>query len=113
MKIGELSRRVGVSIRALRYYEEVGLLQPSRTPSGYRIFDEDDVQTVAHIRLLLAAGLRTELITEMLSCMTGETVLGDGCRGRLEVERQRLTDEIDRVGAARSVLDDLLAGTAS
>lgn len=109
MKIGELARRTGVSVRALRYYEEKGLLSPTRTPSGYRVFEESDVRTVAHTQTLLAAGLGTELIGEILSCMAGESLLLDDCRERLEQERQRMTDEVDEIVTARSILDGLLA----
>lgn len=111
MQIGELAQRTGVSVRALRYYEERGVLNPSRTATGYRIFDESDVRTVQHIRTLLAAGLRMELIAEILSCLSGESLLLDGCRQRLEVERRRITDDIDQLVHTRSLLDDLLAST--
>ncbi|MGH3545067.1 MAG: MerR family transcriptional regulator [Mycobacteriales bacterium] len=113
MKIGELARRTGVSVRALRYYEEKGVLRPQRTPSGYRIFADTDVRTVAHIQTLLNAGLGMDLIAEILSCMSGETLLLDECRARLEVERHRMTSDIDRLAHARAMLDNLLATTPS
>lgn len=112
MRIGELADRTGVSVRALRYYEEKGVLKPDRTPSGYRSFDNSDVQTVAHIRTLLAAGLGMDLIGEILSCMSGESLLLEDCRERLLYERRRMTDDIDRLANARSLLDDLLATTS-
>lgn len=108
-KIGELSRRTGVSVRALRYYEEKGALKPERTPSGYRTFREADVRTVGHIQTLLAAGLRMPLITEIVSCVSGESLLLEECRERLIHERRRMTADIDRISAARSMLDQLLA----
>lgn len=109
MKIGELSRRTGVSVRALRYYEERGVLTPDRTPSGYRIFTESDVQKVVHTQTLLAAGIGTELIAEIFSCMSDESLLLDDCRERFQAERQRLTDELREVESARSLLDSLLS----
>jgi DNA-binding transcriptional MerR regulator len=111
VKIGELADRTGVSVRALRYYEERGVLEPDRTPSGYRLFSEADIQTVAHIRTLLAAGLGMNLVGEILSCMSGESLIPDDCRERLRHERRRMTDNIDRLTHARSLLDDLLANT--
>ncbi len=108
MKIGELSRRTGVSVRALRYYEEKGALRPERTSSGYRIFRDAAVQTVEHIQTLLAAGLRMDLITEIVSCVSGERLLLEDCRERLLHERRRLTSNIDQIDAARSMLDRLL-----
>lgn len=100
-----------MSVRALRYYEEKGILRPDRTRSGYRVFGEADVRTVGRVQTLLAAGLGLDLIREILSCMSGETLLLDDCRERLEVERRRMTEGIDRIATARSILDDLLADT--
>ncbi|MFJ5266008.1 MerR family transcriptional regulator [Streptomyces sp. NPDC088387] len=71
MLIGELSRRTGVSARLLRYYDEQGLLCPHRDSNGYRVYAPDAPYVVAHIRGMLAAGLTTEAIREMLPCATG------------------------------------------
>ncbi|MQA04848.1 MAG: MerR family transcriptional regulator [Streptosporangiales bacterium] len=108
MLVGELAVRTGASVRALRYYEGKGLLRPGRTPSGYRVFAESDVRAVEHVRTLLAAGLGTELIAEILSCMSGESLLLADCRERLAAERRRMTADIDRISTARDLLDGLL-----
>lgn len=111
MKIGEVAHRTGVSVRALRYYEEKGVLRPERTPSGYRTFSNSDIRKVAHIQTLLAAGLGMDLIGQILACLSGESLLLDDCRERLEAERRRITDNIDQLVHTRSLLDDLLAST--
>ena len=108
MRIGELAARSGVSVRALRYYEERGLLAPRRTATGYRVFEHDDVDTVGRIQTLLRAGLGTELIAQILSCMSGEELLLGDCRERLGVERGRMTADITRLVEARTLLDELL-----
>ncbi|MFE7216749.1 MerR family transcriptional regulator [Streptomyces sp. NPDC057611] len=71
MKIGELSRRTGVSARLLRYYEHQGLLHPRRLPNGYRDYPESSVERVGQIRALLKAGLGTEVIREIVPCFQG------------------------------------------
>lgn len=109
MKIGELSRRTGVSVRSLRHYESKGALRSERTPSGYRLFRDDDVRRVGHIQTLLAAGLNMDLITEIVTCMAGETLLLDDCRERLRRERERMTADLERLTEARATLDRLLA----
>ncbi|MFC3999088.1 MerR family transcriptional regulator [Nocardiopsis sediminis] len=117
MRIGELAGRTGVSERALRYYEEQGLLHPARRPSGYREYAESDVATVRHIRTLLAAGLGTAVIAEVLPCMSddsGEIALacGELAEG-LAQERERITEEVEELLAARAILDDIIARPVS
>ncbi|MYW17391.1 MerR family transcriptional regulator, partial [Streptomyces sp. SID2955] len=72
MRMGEMARRTGVSERLLRYYEEQGLLAPTRLPSGYRVYCEQDVETVRRIRTLLTAGLTTDTIARVLPCVREE-----------------------------------------
>ncbi|MBH5336480.1 MerR family transcriptional regulator [Streptomyces pactum] len=113
MRIGELSRRTGVSIRLLRYYEEQGLLMPQRRPSGYREYREEDVATVRGIRTLLGAGLGTATIARLLPCMVddGEN-LAPGCHGLLpdlHQERERIDEAMASLLAARDALDTIIA----
>ncbi|MEU6037569.1 MerR family transcriptional regulator [Actinomadura sp. NPDC047616] len=114
MRIGELSQRTGVSRRLLRYYEEQGLLRPTRSPNGYRAYAETDVAAVRHIRTLLEAGLPTSVIAEILDCVhdEGERVVPDRCPGmvaHLAREHARITDAITRLQTSQRALDGLLA----
>jgi len=112
MRIGELSWRTGASPRALRYYEEQGLLSPTRLASGYREYDERDVKTVRRIQILLSAGLGTSVIAEIVPCVVDDTVVLAGkCPELLEglaKERERITTAIDDLSAARDILDSLV-----
>lgn len=115
MRIGELAKRTGVSERSLRYYEEQGLLAPTRTPAGYRVYAETDVDVVRHVQMLLSAGLNTTFIREVLPCMvdTGDG-LAPGCPEllpHLRKERDRMTIAIDGLATARTLLDDVIAAT--
>ncbi|MER7009668.1 MerR family transcriptional regulator [Dactylosporangium sp. NPDC000555] len=66
MRIGELSRMTGVSVRALRYYEEEGLIRPARDGNGYRDFHEGSAEVVRQIRGLIDSGLPTRIIRDVL-----------------------------------------------
>jgi MerR family transcriptional regulator, light-induced transcriptional regulator len=58
MRIGQLSRRVGVSEHVLRAWESrYGLLQPARSSGGYRLYSEDDEARVLRMKAHLADGL--------------------------------------------------------
>ncbi len=49
MNIGEISKRSGVPAKTIRYYEDIGLIQPERTPNGYRVFSETDLHRLSFL----------------------------------------------------------------
>lgn len=50
-RIGELSKRTGVNIETIRYYEKIGVMpNPPRTPAGYRAYGEDHLNRLRFIR---------------------------------------------------------------
>jgi DNA-binding transcriptional MerR regulator len=114
MRIGALARETGVSERLLRYYEEQGLLRPARRPNGYREYAESDVVAVSHIRSLLAAGLPTAVIAQVIGCVhDGDDgrLVPSPCPGmvdHLERERARIAGTITQLSAAQRALDALL-----
>jgi len=113
MLIGRLAELTGTSERLLRYYESVGLLTASRRPNGYRTYDETAPQTVGKIRALLAAGLPTSTIKQVLPC-TDADVSVRPCPGVLDGMRAHLA-ELDRraaeLAAARVTLRRTIATT--
>ncbi len=106
MRIGELSRRTGASVRSLRYYESRSLLTSRRSANGYRDFDEDQVAQVATIRQLLEAGLSLDTVAVVAPCYT-DGVIEPRCDRAQERARRQL-EELDRraaaIDAARAVL---------
>ena len=53
LRIGELARRTGLTVRALRHYDDIGLLVPSqRSDGGYRLYDRNDVARLYRIQAL-------------------------------------------------------------
>lgn len=68
MRIGELARRLGLNPKTIRYYEHRGLLPaPARTPSGYRLYGEDDVERLGFIRSAQRLGMTLDEIGEVLA----------------------------------------------
>ena len=63
MKIGTLAQKTGLTIRTLRYYEEVGLLAPAqRTDAGHRLYGVDEVIQLQKVVLLRQHGFSLEEI---------------------------------------------------
>jgi DNA-binding transcriptional MerR regulator len=96
MRIGELSTRSGVSIRLLRYYEQRGLIRPSRQANGYRIYAENDVQLVRRIRALIAADICTPMIARILPSICEQNGTLIPCTADLADELRDERDRIDR-----------------
>lgn len=69
MRISQISEHTGIPARLLRYYEEQGLLAPARNASGYRDYDDRDVEVARRVRLLLDAGLSTATIRTVAPCL--------------------------------------------
>ncbi|MEK2476058.1 MerR family transcriptional regulator [Streptomyces noursei] len=111
MRIGELARITGVTTRALRYYEEQGLLRPERSTNGYRSYGESAVRVVANIRLLLAAGLTTDDLRLLDGCLRDELTGTHACvdpTPKIEVFEQRLALLQARINDLVGVRDQLL-----
>ncbi|MGW2678008.1 MerR family transcriptional regulator [Streptomyces sp. NPDC001436] len=113
MRIGEMVRRTGVSERLLRYYEEQGLLTPTRSSSGYRAYSDADVDTVRRVRTLLAAGLSTATIAQVLPCVRDDGAhLAPVCTdlvAQLRHERERIAHTIKDLQTSQSLLDVVIA----
>ncbi len=66
-KVGELARQTGLTVRTLRYYDEIGLLTPSgRTEAGYRLYTVRDIARLQQIRSLRQLGFSLEEIQDWL-----------------------------------------------
>ena len=67
LRIGELGERVGLSTATLRYYESLGLLgEPERSPSGYRLYGDDDEERLRFIIRAKALDLSLDEIRSLL-----------------------------------------------
>ncbi|MEO2217061.1 MerR family transcriptional regulator [Chromobacterium vaccinii] len=112
MRIGELSRRSGVSVRMLRYYEEQGVLQPYRTASGYREYSLEAEDALRGIALLRAAGLTLDVVRQLLPCLQSRSHFTpcDKLRLVLVEELAALDARIAALSESRLLLAGFLAG---
>ncbi|WIM93514.1 MerR family transcriptional regulator [Actinoplanes oblitus] len=110
MRIGELADRTGVSVRALRYYEEQQLLYAVRSPSGQRHYPDTAVERVHLIQQLYAAGLSSRTIHDLLPCVDAGVSTPESA-ARLVAERDRIDEQIAGLIATRDRLDAVIAST--
>jgi MerR family copper efflux transcriptional regulator len=98
--IGEVARRFGAAVSTLRYYDELGILEPADRRGSGRHYGRPELERLALIQMLQAGGLRLDEIAELIA--------GPG-RGRtwqevLDTRLDELDAQIDRMTAARAAL---------
>ena len=108
MRIGELAGKSGVSVRALRYYEEQRLLEAERSASGQRHYSEAAVARVQLIQLLYGAGLSSKTIVELLPCVERPNMVTPATLALLSAERDRIDQQIETLVASREKLDGVI-----
>ena len=95
LKINEVEALVGITKKNIRFYEEKGLLSPSRnSENGYRDYGEAEVAVLRRIKLMRKLGVPIDEIRRM---QEGSQTVGDGMRRHLitlERERQNLEESV-------------------
>jgi DNA-binding transcriptional MerR regulator len=111
MRIGELSKATGVSSRALRYYEQQGLLRSERRPNGYREYAPESIEVVAFVQDLFHAGLSSDVVRDILPCARPEHPRRDCAEllARVRQVRDELMRQEQHIAERRQRLDAYLA----
>lgn len=110
MNIGQAARQSGLSAKMIRYYEAIGLLKPAlRTDSGYRLYQDDDLHTLAFIKRSRDLGFSLEEVAQLL------TLWQDRGRASADVKAlaHRHIDDLNRRIAELTGLRDTLQNLAS
>jgi DNA-binding transcriptional MerR regulator len=72
MQIGEVAARVGLSLRTIRHWDEVGLVVPSeRSAGGFRLYTEADIERLALVKSLKPLDFSLEQMRELLATIDG------------------------------------------
>ncbi|MCU4991215.1 MerR family transcriptional regulator [Bacillus cereus] len=107
MKISELSKKTGASVRSIRHYEKKNLITAVRLENDYREFDESAIKRIRIIQLYLGLGLTTEQIEEILKCEDSGPEDYEFCEEMLETYQEKL-DQINRQISALDVVKQRL-----
>ena len=107
MKINEVEAAVGVTKKNIRFYEEEGLITPSREPgNGYRSYSQADVERLRRIKLLRKLDVPLADIREMLE---GRKTLAEGMALQLERLSTRRKDLNEAIGFCEMLEKDTVS----
>ncbi len=116
VRAGEAAAAAGVTVKALRYYEGLGLLRPLRGSNGYRVYRAEDVRAAAQIRELMAFGLSTSETEPFLACLDAGHAAGDDCVESIAAYQRKL-DQLDgfiaRLSSVRAQLNARMQAAAT
>jgi DNA-binding transcriptional MerR regulator len=105
MKIGELSERSGLTARSIRYYEELGLIEPSARSDGhFRLYDERALARLEYIRRLTEAGLSLADVILLFRVWEASTS-GDERRAMLNEIVSRYMAEVEKKRTALELVE--------
>ena len=113
MRIGEVARSAGVTVKAVRYYESLGLVRAGRLPNGYREYDEAELLRIREIRTLGELGITAERTRPFLDCLAAGRTSGDDCPASLDTYRQAIADMSHRIGQLAERRDALAVRLAA
>ncbi len=113
MQIGEVAERVGLSLRSIRHYDDVGLVPPSaRSEGGFRLYTEDDVERLLRVKRIVPLGFSLEETSRMLELLEsgaagGDTAELDGFLERARRGRETLSRKLAQADELLAELEDL------
>lgn len=109
--VGEVAHRYGITVRTLHHYDEIGLLAPSeRTPAGYRVYTDADLERLATVVVYRRLGFGLDEIRELLD---GPAPVVDHLRRQRAAvesrlaEMRQLVEALDRAIDAHEQEDDM------
>jgi DNA-binding transcriptional MerR regulator len=116
MQIGEAAERVGLSLRTIRHWDEVGLVVPSaRSTGGFRLYTEADIERLALVKTLKPLDFSLEQMRELLAttdalaadCGTDDATTED-LLGRVAMYQAAASSRIEALRAQIQGLETLL-----
>lgn len=102
MNIGEAAKATGISVKMLRYYEEIGLVRPAlRAYSGYRVYSDKNIAMLRFVRRARDLGFQVKQIASLLDLWQ------DGSRASADVKALAL-DHVRELEQRRRELEEMI-----
>jgi DNA-binding transcriptional MerR regulator len=111
MKIGDVAKKTGVSLRTIRYYEELDLISPrNRSRGGFRLYDHEALSRIRLIQSLQHLELSLRDIKTLLVLRDGKITRGELAKALLAELRGHCAKAEERLSLFRTIAQDLDEG---
>ncbi len=107
--IGRLAKAIGVNVQTIRYYERRRLLSPTvRTPSGYRVYGEEEVQRLRFIKNAQALGFTLQEVADLLNLRVSSAARCGDVQRRAQAKLAHVEAKVHNLEALAQALKDLI-----
>lgn len=112
MNISDVARATDLPAKTIRYYEEIGLIQPNRSANGYRSFDGQDVHRLRFLARARALGFSIEDCRSLLALWADRGRASADVRQIAKAHLKEIEDKIAALAAMQATLTDLVEACA-
>ena len=112
MNIGEVAKMAELPIKTIRYYEEIGFIQPKRSANGYRSFRVSDVHKLAFLGRSRSLGFSIDDCRTLLQLYENDTRASADVKQIAQEHLARIDAKVKELQAMRNTLSDLIDACA-
>ena len=107
MNIGTASEMSSLPVKTIRYYEDIGLIEPTRSGNGYRDFSDADVQRLKFLQRARSLGFSIEECRDLLSLYEDRNRASSGVKALTRAKIQEVDRKIEELKSLKRVLETL------
>lgn len=108
MNVGDAAQRSGLPAKTIRYYEEIGLISPSRAGNGYRDYSSDDIHRLAFLRRARNLGFSIDDCRQLMALYQDRGRASQDVREIAAAHVQAIEEKVRELQSMRSTLQRLI-----
>ncbi|WP_136441911.1 Cu(I)-responsive transcriptional regulator [Pacificoceanicola onchidii] len=108
MNIGDVAAKSGLPAKTIRYYEDIGLIRPARTESGYRTFSDSDLHKLTFLARARALGFSIEDCRTLLALYEDESRASADVKKLAEEHLEQIDAKLRQLQSMRDTLSHLV-----